>query len=249
MPRLLAFAPMIDSEFARLLLVHYGVAYTEMDNLFGWASLLTLAHGGFGQVPLLYGDKLHLSGPRSIAEHFDADCAPTLRLFPRSEPERTQLEIDWSSFNGDLAGWTARIAYFHLLPQRAVMVPVFQHNLPAWQRRITGPVYPALRALFTLLLQLKPAIVADSVLRVDSALAVIDRRLAEGRRFLIGDRLTLSDLALATALAPLVLPPAYAARLPPLEAMDETMQALVARVRQRPAGSFVMRIFAHLGAV
>jgi hypothetical protein len=114
MPRLLAFAPMIDSEFARLLLAHYGVAYTEMDNLFGWASLLTLARGGFGQVPLLYGDKLHLSGPRGIAEHFDEFCAPALRLFPRSESERKQLEIDWGRFNGDPAGWTVQIAYFPL---------------------------------------------------------------------------------------------------------------------------------------
>jgi hypothetical protein len=31
--------------------------------------------------------------------------------------------------------------------------------------------------------------------------------------------------------------------------MDEGMQTLVERVRQRPAGSFVMDIFAHFGAI
>jgi glutathione S-transferase len=87
------------------------------------------------------------------------------------------------------------------------MAPVFQRNRPAWQRRITGPVYPALRALFTLLLQLKPAVVADAVLRVDSALTAIDDRLADGRRFLIGDRLTLSDLALAPSCCRQPMPP------------------------------------------
>ncbi len=44
--RLLTFAPMIDSELARLLLSHYRVLYVEEDHLFGWVSLLTLLRGG-----------------------------------------------------------------------------------------------------------------------------------------------------------------------------------------------------------
>ncbi len=199
-------------------------------------------------MPLLHSRRIHLTGPHDIASYFDARCDPALRLVPREEPARTQVQSDWARFNGSIAAWTAPIAYFHLLPQRDLMVPIFRRGIPRWEQAITPRVYPALRWLFTLLLQLKPAVVADYTGRLNDELDRVDVRLADGRHTLNGESLTLADLALATALAPLALPPAYAARLPPLETMDPDMQALVPGVRRRPSGAFTFRIFETVGA-
>jgi len=39
---LLTFAPMVDSELCRFVLMHYTTPYRELPHTFGWGSLLAL---------------------------------------------------------------------------------------------------------------------------------------------------------------------------------------------------------------
>ncbi len=133
-PSLLTFAPMIDSEFSRLVLGHHGVVYRERDHLFGWASLLALLCGGYGRIPLLHGAGLRITGPRNIAAHFDALALPENRLLPVGGPLAGQVTADVDRYNGQLAIDVATFAYFHLLPARTLMEPVFARPLPPARR-------------------------------------------------------------------------------------------------------------------
>ena len=107
--QLLTFAPMIDSELARLVLGHHSITFVERDHVFGWASILTLLHGGYGQVPLLHGQGLKLSGPRAMAVHFDRKAAPERRLLPSGQPRCQRVQADWARFNGALASDVAAL--------------------------------------------------------------------------------------------------------------------------------------------
>jgi glutathione S-transferase len=242
--RLLTFAPMIDSELARQLLRHYGVTYREDDHLFGWVSLLTMRYGGFLQVPMLHGAGVRLDGPREIAEHFDPTAPADKRLLPPEQPLRTAIDADWQRYNGSLASDTAAVSYFYMLPERSVMVPLFQRSLKRGEARIVPTVYAALRWLFTVLLGLQQAKINDAMLRIRMAFDATDRRIADGRPFLTGHRLTLGDLALATAAAPLLLPEGYTAPVPVYDQMPAPLRALVDELRTHPTASFVARIYA-----
>lgn len=242
--RLLAFAPMIDSELARQVLRHYGLAYREDDHLFGWASLLTMRYGGFLQVPMLHGAGVRLDGPREIAEHFDPTMPADKRLLPPEQPLRTTIEGDWERYNGSLASDTAAVSYFYMLPQRSVMIPLFQRSLPPGEARIVPAVYGALRWLFTVLLGLRQARIDDAVLRIRMAFDVTARRVADGRPFLVGDRLTLGDLALATAAAPLLLPEGYRAPVPSYDQMPAPLRAIADELRAHPTAAFISRLYA-----
>ena len=70
-PTFLTFAPMVDSETARLLLAYYGIAYDERDHLIGWVQVLARLHSRSWFVPLLYGKDVNLTGPSAITAHFD----------------------------------------------------------------------------------------------------------------------------------------------------------------------------------
>jgi hypothetical protein len=80
-PRLtmLTFAPMVDSKKTRFLLWHYRLTYREERHIFGWASVLTFLYGGYGRIPMIYGDGLRLTGPRKMADrwnkHVRATCS------------------------------------------------------------------------------------------------------------------------------------------------------------------------------
>ncbi len=244
---MLTFGPMIDSELARLLLWHHGMPFAESRHVFGWASILTLLRGGTGRVPLVFGDGLRLSGPRAIVDHFETRCTPDRMLIPPHQPQRTKVESDWANFNSELALHSARVAYFHLLPLRSIMIEPFTRGVPEFEARLTPAVYPALSALFKLLLRLELAVVNDSTDQARRIVDAVDLRLADGRRFLWGDALTLSDLSVATALAPLLLPAGCTAPFPPLSLLPGNFRRIVDEFRERPSSQLVTRIYAARG--
>jgi glutathione S-transferase len=242
---LLTFAPMVDSELCRLVLHHYGVAYRERPHLFGWASILALWHGWTPVIPLLYGNGFNLSGPRNIVAHYEDICPHGKMLLPSHEPLRTQVEADWSEFNGELALATAVVAYFHLLPHPDILREPFFRGLPPREARILGGSYPVLRFLFETLLRLSPARAQDALTRIRTVFDRTDKRLADGRRYLAGDTVTLSDLSLVAAAAPVLLPDGYASPIPPFDVMPPEMKAIITQMRVHPTARFVERIYAE----
>jgi glutathione S-transferase len=241
--RLITFAPMIDSEFCRVLLAHYGVAYQEEDHLFGWASLVSLVNGGTPQIPLLCGDGLRIAGPRGVADHFDAVAPSDKKLMPADGVDAAQVNADWSRFNGTLGTAVAVICYYHLLPQRGIMLAPLSHGLSPAETRALPAVYPAVAGLLRLLLRLNAANAAAAVDQARALFDEITQRIADGRQYLVGDRLTLSDLALATAAAPLLQPPGFGSPMPAIDQMPEDLQRLASEFRAHGAAKFVRQIY------
>lgn len=243
LPRLMTFAPMIDSELSRLVLGHHDIAYEEVDHLFGWVSLLTFAHGGYGRIPILYGSGLHLTAPRPIAEHYEREAAPEKKLIPASGPARAFMEKGWDLFNGQMAHDTAVVAYYHLLSQRDLMIEVFSRRISQTEVKLLPYVYGALKGLFTLLLQLGEDQARASLARVRSQFAQADQMLAHGAPFLDGERRTLADLALASAAAPLLMPDHYGAALPSFDQMPPVLKSIIESLRESRTARFVQDFY------
>ncbi|HEY2230076.1 MAG TPA: glutathione binding-like protein [Xanthobacteraceae bacterium] len=247
-PALLTFAPMIDSETCRLVLGHYAIPYREEPHLFGWVSILALWHGWTLRVPVLYGTGLRLAGPRSMVDHFDEVCPVERKLVPARQPLHGQVEADWDLYNGELGAHTAVLAYFHLLPHRDIMIEPFFRGVPRTEAFVLGRSYPMLSAMLTFLLQLSAGNAQDALTEIRMIFEKTDARVADGRRYLAGDTLTLADVGLAAAAAPLLLPAGYRSPIPPFERMPPELQAIVTEMRQHDTARFAQRIYAELGA-
>lgn len=239
---LLTFAPMVDSELCRFVLMHYAIPYRERAHTFGWGSLLALGRCGTLRVPALYGSGLRLAGPRQLVEHFDQSC-PTERTLLPPQPLRTQVEQDWDLYNGQLAAHSAVVAYFHLLPHRELMIEPFFRGVPETEASMFRGAYPLLRGLLTILLQLSKRKASDALVRIRTLFEATDTRIREGRPYLVGDRVTLGDLSLAAAAAPLLLPRGYGSPIPPLERMPNAYAKIVEEMRQHPTAAFVQGIY------
>lgn len=240
---MLTFAPMVDSETSRLLLARYGIAYRESDRMVGVSSLLTLFHGGNGLVPLLYGGSVKLTGPMPIAQQFDPLAAAYLRLIPDDAATAAQVKTDWATYNGGMGSDVAQFAYFHLLPERALMVPIFADPVPPVEAWLTPPLYPAMSAFISKLLKLSAANAAQGADNMRRTYDETDQRIADGRPFLCGERMTLGDVALAAAAAPLLQPRGYGAKMPPVDCMPAPVHALIKDFRARPTAAFVQRLY------
>ncbi|HET6584008.1 MAG TPA: glutathione S-transferase family protein [Nannocystaceae bacterium] len=110
--------------------------------------------------------------------------------------------------------------------------------------RVMQPVF--LKGIFRAL-QVDPARVDRSIDVVRSLFAEFGDRIA-GRRYLVGDRFTVADLAFAALAAPAIMPTraeGYAGDLPELDQLPPRAAALARELRATTAGRYALRIFAE----
>lgn len=123
------------------------------------------------------------------------------------------------------------------------MQPIFAAPVPWLERALLPLTYPLLRAFINFGLKLSAEAAAAAEVRIRATFDATDRRIADGRAYLAGDRLTIGDIALCGAFAPLLLPRGYGALMPPVEAMPEPLKSLMEEVRMRPTAAFVQRLY------
>jgi glutathione S-transferase len=241
-PTLITFPPSLDSELSRFLLSHYRIAHEERRHTLYFCFFVTMWRGYSPLFPMLAGESYKLDTVRKIVDHFDPR-APGDRKLLGSGDDRKQIEADWPLFNDTLAFASAVFAYYHLLPHRRIMVQPLSDGTPPFEVSAVRAFYPAFSVLLRLLLRLTASRATSALDQARDVFAGVDQRLADGRRYLVGDRFSLSDMAFAVAAAPLVLPEPYAERLPPLAEMPDVLGRAVSEMRARPAGQFAMRIY------
>jgi glutathione S-transferase len=238
---LLTFSPMVDSECTRLLLAYYGKTYAEQDRLFGWVSILTLLRGGYGRVPFVSGDG-RMSQPRDIVKRYDGKTGRP-PLLPADPEALKAVEGEWTRWNWDYGFDTAKLAYFHLLPQRTAMIESFGKPITATGRAALPYTYGALALLFRVALQLSEANAAAAWTRIRKTLDALDATLADGRPFIGGTAMTLADIGFASSSAPVMLPPHYAPRIPTVDQLPIILRDMIAECRARPCAALVARVY------
>ena len=242
-PVLITFPPSLDSETSRFLVEHYGIESREQRHAFIFSSLATLRHGFTPVFPLLYGDSFRLVGPRAIVDRFDPQSPADLKLMPADRGTLQTVEADWSLFNQALAFATATFAYYYLLPHRDLMIRPLSEGTPLFERKSVERAYWLFAGLLRVLLRLSSTKAQQASAEIKKIFGAVDARLADGRKFLAGERLTLSDIAFAVAAAPVVLPDGYGGPIPPFEQMPPEVQTLVTEMRRHAAGAFALRIY------
>lgn len=242
-PTLVTFPPSLDCELARFLLGHYAIPYVEDRHTLVFSFFVTWWRARTLHFPLLDGTAPPvLDTVRKMIDRLDPSAPPDARLLGDGS-DRAAIEADWTLFNANLGGGTATFAYFHLLPHRAIMIRPLSEGTPTFELAAVRIAYPLFAALLRALLKLSPQNAEAALAQIRSVVAAVDARLADGRRFLVGDRFSLSDMAFANALGPLLLPAEYGGPLPTFAEMPPALQAIVTEMRARPAGQFALRIY------
>ena len=240
---LITFPPSLDCELSRFLLAHYRVPYEERRHVVIFSFFVTLWHGSTLWFPLLYGGAYPpFDHVRKMIDHFDPLCPADRNLFLAGS-DRDLVEADWKAFNGTLGAAAAAFAYFHLLPHRKIMIRPLTDGTPGYETLAVRLAYPVFAWFLRKVLGLSASVAQESHGKILTAVQNVDARLADGRKYLVGDRFSLSDMAFANALAPLVLPDPYAALLPAFAEMPPVLRSLITEIQSRPAGQFALRIY------
>lgn len=232
-------------EKARWALDRAGLDYVEEDHapLLHW--LANLRAGAKRTVPVLVTPRGVLRESSEIVRFADEALPPGERLFPAEPQARAEVETWVDLFDRSLGPATRRGVYFLVLPETERARGLLMSTGPVWERRVTRALFPAIRALMVRGMKVTPEASARSIARVEEIFEKVGERLADGRRYLVGDRFTAADLTFASLAAPVVIPPQYGFPFPPLAEMPAKVQAWVERTRATAAGRFTLRLYAE----
>ena len=240
---LLTFPPMIDGELTRFVLDQHGIAYAERPHIAIVANLIALARARTIKLPVISGTVPAIAGARPIIDWAETQVDASRRLVPAGPAQAATVETLWHRANDDLAAATAAFAYWHLLPLRGIMIMPLSRGAPGWEVAATKLAYPVFTAFIGKVLGLSEAKATTSLGVIRTVFAECDALLADQRTYLTGDRLTLADIAMATAAAPVLLPDGYGAPIPRLAEMPAVLRDLVAELRATRMAGFVQAVY------
>jgi glutathione S-transferase len=202
----------------------------------------TFGSGAGRTVPALIASDTVLADSTDILRWVDAR-APEPWLFPPGTgDEHAALE---DLFDRRLGPATRRLAYFHLLPERARARRILGQGIPRSERALMAVAFPVVAGMIKRGLGVTAEKAARSRVVIDEVFAEVGRRLADGRRYLTGDRFGAADLTFAALCVPSLLPDPWRARMggAALDPLPEAVERLRAELGATQAGRFARRLY------
>jgi glutathione S-transferase len=240
MTRLITISFSHFCEKARWALDRVGVSYTEDPHVPILHYLPARRAGGSRTVPVLVDGETVIADSTDIIAWADArDPGALLPADPVDRAAALQLEDD---FDARLGPATRRWMYFQVLPRRD-LEPLLLRGVPRWERATIAVTRPLALRLLARSLKVDAAGAERSRRKIDDAFERVGALVADGRRYLVGNRFSVADLTFAALAAPILLPPAYGAALPPLDSFAGEPRDRLLAWRASPAGQFALRIY------
>jgi glutathione S-transferase len=230
-------------EKARWALQRAGTSYVEQPHLQLVHIAAARKAGGGRSVPVFVADDGEVvADSTDILRWADRGLAPDQRLYPAGEVGARTAALEDELDEG--LGPDSRLWIYHAtLPVIDRLRPWAEVGLPRWERLAFRGSGPLVGIAISRFLGVNDAAAATALQSVDRVFDDVAERLADGRRFLLGDRFTAADLTFGALSAAMLLPGGYGSPLPPPEAMPAAAAHHIRRLRSHPAGVFADRLY------
>ncbi len=205
----------------------------------------TLRAGGGKTVPVLVTDDGVLTESTDILRWVSARVGG--QLYPKDvEEDVVALE---QLFDNVLGPATRRWNYGRMTRHRAFARSFFGGGVEGWQRASLPLTAPILGLGVRVRYRATPTQVERAAKQTFEVFDNVARRLADGRRYLTGERFTAADLTFAALSSPAVIPPEYGCPLPAFETWPAAMIEPLKQFREHPGGAYALRLYAEDRAV
>lgn len=230
-------------EKARWVLERAGLEFEERKYMPVLHMSATLPLGG-RSVPLLRAGSETFADSTDIALYVDSLLGEDARLYPVDDASRTEVLALEDSFDRRLGPHSRRWVYFHLLGDRKRAMDFMGPSATKNQIRLFGAGFPVLTFMMKSVMRITPESAERSLRYARGVFHTVSERLSDGRRFLLGDRLSIADVTFASLGAPLVFPRNYGGSTQRgLGEVPAPLAGDVEAFRNTPAGRFVLRIY------
>jgi glutathione S-transferase len=243
LPLLVTIGPSHYCEKARWALERAGIAYVEEPHapMMHWA--YTLPRARTRTVPLLLVEgEPPITDSTDILRYADRACRPEERLFPEVPTLLREVERLESRFDEELGPAARRLAYCYVTLDARPFVGLFAPSLPPVERRVFERSERVLRALLRRAFKVSDAAALRTRGKLEALFADVSTLVKDGRRYLVGERLTAADVTFVALAGPVLLPERSEQEL---DRLPREFASVVRALRATPAGQFALELHAR----
>lgn len=198
---------------------------------------------GGSSVPVLVTQTATFIDSADILHHLDDMTSSDKRLYPNNPELRRQIDQLEDTFNHQLAPHVRCWGYFNGFQDWGLMQTVWCDGVPGWERALFPFVFPLVRRKARKAYNINFESAIASLDQIQQIFDVIGSRLADGRKYLVGDDFSAADLTFACLAAPTLFPPEYGVPFPQLDSIPSQMADQIQVFRETPAGKYVLRLY------
>ena len=227
------------SEKARWALDYLKVPFRELAHMPPFHRGATKKYGGTS-VPVLVTDTGVATDSTDILRYLD-------RLYPEklypTDPELQLQSLELENlFNRTLGVHTRRWGYSYILTPKLIY-PRWTLGVPFWEKLLFPVIFPKVGALVRESFDITETSAAESYQEITGVFDRVSQTLADGRKYLLGDRFSAIDITFAALAAPILQPPEHHTSPPPLGLVPDRMQIDIRNCQATPAGEFGLRLY------
>ncbi|MCB9639926.1 MAG: glutathione S-transferase [Myxococcales bacterium] len=242
--RLLTIGPSHYCEKARWALERGGLAFQEEAHLPPMHAIVNRKVGARKRTrPVLVTPQTILEDSADILVFVDDYLEPSMRLFPTDEGLRAEMETWTKLFDQKLGPAVRRWLYFHLLPNTLLVSKLFEVPQTTGALLRWRLFFPLMRAVMRKAMNITRDKAERDRGRVLEIFDQVGEHLSDGRRYLVGDQLSVADITFASLAAPVVLAPGYGTWLPTPEQLPAGLRPDFEKSHSHPAAQFVLRLY------
>jgi cytochrome P450/glutathione S-transferase len=231
------------SELARWVLDRLGVPYRQLRHAPGPNVLANRRYGAGNVSVVVRVPEATLADARPVLDYYEARSPLHMRLYPEDPVEAAEVHRLVTLFHDEFGIAVRAWAYGYMLQERKATAAVWRPGIPSIERLLVDHAYPLLARAVRRGLQLDEDTIERSIPDIEEGFAEVEKRLIDGRPFLMGDRLSAADIMFAVMATPAILPQQYGGPFPTLDDLPPEMRAEVENYRSRPGGQFALRVY------
>ncbi len=226
-------------EKVRWALDYLKLSFQELPQMPPFHRGATKKYGG-DTVPVLVAGTIIKTDSTEILRYLDT-FAPG-KLYP-TDPKLQILSDELEKlFNLTLGVNTRRWGYSYILT-RELLYPRWTFGVPFWQKLLFPIIFPKVEPIVRDNFGITPTSGAESYQEIIRVFDRVTEVLADGRKYLLGDRLSAIDITFAALAAPILQPPEQHIPSAPIESLPAQMQIDIRNCQATPAGEFGLRLY------
>ncbi|HAW20278.1 MAG TPA: hypothetical protein DCX14_08860 [Flavobacteriales bacterium] len=192
--------------------------------------------------PVLIQTDSLLYTAESVMAYYDQQVPADRRLFGN---ENTQPKItEWFRlFQNELNMNVWGYVYSELFRSRAETLKLLKQDADFWERVRLSLALGSVKRALSKQFDINDRPPATFLVEIQKIFTRVDNELSDGRKYLVGDKLSAADIAFAAIAAPIILPEEFGGANLSFKDISEELRQEIFDLRATAAGQYAMRLY------
>ncbi|MBF2064089.1 MAG: glutathione S-transferase [Calothrix sp. C42_A2020_038] len=204
--------------------------------------LVTPRLGGRTTPILVTKDGIFLDSTDCL-KYLDSIASEDSKLYPQQLELRQKAEELGKLFDEQLGVLTRVWGYSHVINDPELVKQAWCRNVPWIERMLFPVIFPKTREIICKQFNITSELAVETREKIQQIFEQVSNILADGRTYLVGDKLSAVDITFAALAAPTIAPPEHPATRGSLDNFPVNMAKQINQFRETPAGQFVLRLY------